>query len=68
MAGPEPWRSLEQALNNLTEYLSNSRRPRVVHRLNEYPFAIDRRNLDGVAENTEKLIMQYTSGPSGSDI
>ncbi len=68
LAGRGPWRSLEQALNDLIEYLSNSRRPRVVLLLNEYPFAIGRRNLDAVAANTEKLIQQYTSGPSGSDI
>ena len=68
LAGRGPLRSLEQALNDLIEYLSNSRRPRVVLLLNEYPFAIGRRNLDAVAANTEKLIQQYTSGPSGSDI
>ena len=51
-----PCVDLKPALNNLVDYLSNSRDVAVVNYLNKYPFNITARNLGGVIDNTGRLV------------
>ncbi len=51
-----PCADLKPALNNLVDYLSNSRDVAVVNYLNKYPFNITARNLGGVIDNTGRLV------------
>lgn len=66
MSGRGPWRQLEQQMNDLIEYLSNSRRYRVIAFLNEYPFQIYKGNIGNVITNTNNLIAQYTPAPDSN--
>lgn len=51
-----PCVDLKPALNNLVDYLSNSRDVAVVNYLNKYPFNITARNLGGVIDTTGRLV------------
>ena len=42
-------------MNDVIEYLSNSRNPRVINLLNEYPFALSKKSLPDVISNTVKI-------------
>lgn len=50
-----PCADLKPALNNLVDYLSNSRDVAVVNYLNKYPFNITARNIGGVIKTTDRL-------------
>jgi lipopolysaccharide export system permease protein len=47
---------LQDEMNNLIEFLSNSKNPKAIVLLNNYPYKISPRNLDQVIENTQQLI------------
>lgn len=61
-----PYRSLRDEINNLVDYLSNTRDPQVVNLINKYPFAVTRRNLDAVIATTRELTA-YIGGSDGSE-
>jgi len=42
-------------MNDLIDYLSNSRDPKVISLLNEYPFVLRKKSLPVVISNTEKI-------------
>ncbi len=42
-------------MNDLIDYLSNSRDPKVINLLNEYPFVLSKKSLPDVISNTEKI-------------
>lgn len=66
LAGAGKWRlsriwrradfsAANRALNDLIEYLSDSRSAKVIHTLNEYPFTVNSRNLQNVISTTRQL-------------
>lgn len=61
-----PYRPLRDEINNLVDYLSNTRDPQVVNLINKYPFAVTRRNLDAVIATTRELTA-YIGGSDGSE-
>ena len=61
-----PYRPLRDEINNLVDYLSNTRDPQVVNLINKYPFAVTRRNLDAVIATTRELTA-YIGSSDGSE-
>lgn len=61
-----PYRPLRDEINNLVDYLSNTRDPQVVNQINKYPFAVTRRNLDAVIATTRELTA-YIGSSDGSE-
>lgn len=57
---PRKLKALRDPLNSIVEYLSNSTDIHVISLLNKYPFEPTRRNLDSVAETTDRLIALFT--------
>ncbi len=57
---PRELRSLRDHLNAVVEYLSNTTDAHVIIYLNKYPFEPACRNIDTVAETTDKLLALYT--------
>ena len=57
---PRELKALRDPLNSIVEYLSNSTDIHVISLLNKYPFEPTRRNLDSVAETTDRLIALFT--------
>lgn len=53
---PRQVKDLRDPLNAIVEYLANSTDPYVISLLNKYPFEPTRRNIDTVAETTDKLL------------
>lgn len=51
---------LKNNLNDIVDYLSNSRDRVVVNLLNNYPFNITSRNLDSVIDNTRALVSRIS--------
>ena len=61
---------LEEEMNTLIDYLSNSRQKIVVALLNEYPFRLNHKNLANVISNTRLIsekIRQHTSLTDNSE-
>lgn len=61
---------LEEEMNTLIDYLSNSRQKIVVALLNEYPFRLNHKNLADVINNTRQIsekIRQQAMRPDNSD-
>lgn len=56
MFPPRQVKDLRDPLNAIVEYLANSTDPYVISLLNKYPFEPTRRNIDTVAETTDKLL------------
>lgn len=58
---PHQIKELRDTLNAIVEYLANSTDPHVISLLNKYPFEPTRRNIDIVAETTDKLLTLYNN-------
>lgn len=56
---PHQIKELRDTLNAIVEYLANSTDPHVISLLNKYPFEPTRRNIDAVAETTDKLLTLF---------
>ena len=56
---PHQIKELRDTLNAIVEYLANSTDPHVISLLNKYPFEPTRRNIDIVAETTDKLLTLF---------
>lgn len=52
---PNGLRLLKDRLNDIVDYMSNTRNPMIVNYLNNYPFNITASNLNAVIENTQKI-------------
>ena len=55
-------KQLKNNLNNIIDYLSNSRDAIVVSLLNNYPFDITSRNIGSIIENTQSLENRFATG------
>lgn len=58
---PHEIKDLRDTLNGIVEYLANSTDPHVISLLNKYPFEPSRRNIDIVAETTDKLLTLFNN-------
>lgn len=58
---PHQIKELRDTLNAIVEYLANSTDPHVISLLNKYPFEPTRRNIDIVAETTDKLLTLFNN-------
>lgn len=58
---PYQIKDLRDTLNGIVEYLANSTDPHVISLLNKYPFEPTRRNIDIVAETTDKLLTLFNN-------
>jgi len=56
---------VNNSLSDIIEYLSNSRDPRIILCLNDYPFTVNSRNIKNVISTTRRLIAMLESAAAG---
>ncbi len=61
-------KSIDDKLNQIVDYLSNSRDIYVINLLNKYPFKVTTRNLHSIIDTTRQLTMSFTQTPNDENI